>query len=82
MYTCNPKEEGKSKKCGMWPWKVPKWPWFLAEVAVKPFWDLATLLALCLSSTQSISQYLKAPDLIKKKVKRTGQAQLSHLPLL
>jgi hypothetical protein len=28
----------------MWPWKVPKWPWFSAEVAVKPFWDLATLI--------------------------------------
>jgi hypothetical protein len=28
----------------MWPWKVPKWPWFLAEVAVKPFRDLATLV--------------------------------------
>jgi hypothetical protein len=28
----------------MWQWKVPKWPWFLNEVAVKPFWDLATLL--------------------------------------
>jgi hypothetical protein len=24
-------------------WKVPKWSWFLTEVAVKPFWDLATL---------------------------------------
>jgi hypothetical protein len=37
------KKECKSEKCGMWPWKGPKWPWFLAEVAVKPFRDLATL---------------------------------------
>jgi hypothetical protein len=29
---------------GMWPWKVPKWPWFWAEVAVKAWRDLATLL--------------------------------------
>jgi hypothetical protein len=28
---------------GMWPWKVPKWPWFWAEVAVKAWRDLATL---------------------------------------
>jgi hypothetical protein len=28
----------------MWPWKEPKWPWFLAEVAVKAWRDLATLL--------------------------------------
>jgi hypothetical protein len=28
----------------MWPWKVPKWPWFWAEVAVKAWQDLATLL--------------------------------------
>jgi hypothetical protein len=27
----------------MWPWKVPKWPWFSAEVAVNPWRDLATL---------------------------------------
>jgi hypothetical protein len=26
---------------GMWPWKVPKWPWFWAEVAVKALRDLA-----------------------------------------
>jgi hypothetical protein len=35
------KNEYKCKSCGMWPWKVSKRPWFLAEVAVKPFWDLA-----------------------------------------
>jgi hypothetical protein len=29
---------------GMWPWKVPKWPWFWAEVAVKACRDLATLI--------------------------------------
>jgi hypothetical protein len=29
---------------GVWPWKVPKWPWFWAEVAVKAWRDLATLL--------------------------------------
>jgi hypothetical protein len=29
---------------GMWPWKVPKWPWFGAEVAVKAWRDLATLI--------------------------------------
>jgi hypothetical protein len=28
---------------GMWPWKVPKWLWFWAEVAVKDWQDLATL---------------------------------------
>jgi hypothetical protein len=38
------KKECECKNCGMWPWKVPKWPWFLTEVAVKPFWDLATLI--------------------------------------
>jgi hypothetical protein len=27
----------------MWPWKMPKWPWFWAEVAVKTGRDLATL---------------------------------------
>jgi hypothetical protein len=27
----------------MWLWKVSKWPWFWAEVAVKAWWDLATL---------------------------------------
>jgi hypothetical protein len=27
----------------MWPWKVPKWPWFWAEVAVKAWRDMATL---------------------------------------
>jgi hypothetical protein len=27
----------------MWPWKVPKWPWFWAEVAVKAWRGLATL---------------------------------------
>jgi hypothetical protein len=26
---------------GMWPWKVPKWPWFWAEVAVKAWQDLS-----------------------------------------
>jgi hypothetical protein len=31
---------------GMWPWKVSKWPWFLAEVAVQPFQDLATLIKI------------------------------------
>jgi hypothetical protein len=29
----------------VWPWKVPKWPWFWAEVAVKAWRDLATLVA-------------------------------------
>jgi hypothetical protein len=29
-----------------WPWKVLKWPWFGAEVAVKVWWDLATLKIL------------------------------------
>jgi hypothetical protein len=29
----------------MWPWKVPKWPWFWSEVAVKAWRDLATLVA-------------------------------------
>jgi hypothetical protein len=28
----------------MWPWKVSKWPWFWAEVAVKAWRDLATLI--------------------------------------
>jgi hypothetical protein len=28
---------------GMWPWKVPKWPWFWAKVAVNAWRDLATL---------------------------------------
>jgi hypothetical protein len=28
---------------GMWPWKVQKWLWFWAEVAVKAWRDLATL---------------------------------------
>jgi hypothetical protein len=28
---------------GMWPWEVPKWPWFWLEVAVKAWLDLATL---------------------------------------
>jgi hypothetical protein len=28
---------------GMWPWEVPKWPWFWPEVAVKAWQDLATL---------------------------------------
>jgi hypothetical protein len=37
-------KECKSKKCGMWPWRVPKWTWFLVAVAVKPFRDLATLM--------------------------------------
>jgi hypothetical protein len=32
---------------GMWPWKVPKWPWFWAEVAVKAWRDLATLCTNC-----------------------------------
>jgi hypothetical protein len=39
---------------GMWPWKVPKWPWFWAEVAVKAWRDLATLpfvRTLCDSNT-------------------------------
>jgi hypothetical protein len=31
---------------GVWPWEVPKWPWFWAEVAVNAWRDLATLLAL------------------------------------
>jgi hypothetical protein len=35
--TCKPKKECKRKKYGMWPW-------FLTEVAVNPFRDLATLL--------------------------------------
>jgi hypothetical protein len=30
---------------GMWLWKVPKWPWFWAEVAVKAWRNLATLVA-------------------------------------
>jgi hypothetical protein len=38
------KKEFKCKHCEIWPWKVPKWPWFLAEVAVKPFWNLAILI--------------------------------------
>jgi hypothetical protein len=28
---------------GMWPWEVPKWPWFWPEVAVEAWRDLATL---------------------------------------
>jgi hypothetical protein len=36
---------------GMWPWKVPKWPWFLAEVAVMAWRDLATLVTLCYCRT-------------------------------
>jgi hypothetical protein len=28
---------------GMWAWKVPKWPWFWAEVAVNALRDLAML---------------------------------------
>jgi hypothetical protein len=28
-----------------WPWKVPKWPWFLLGVAVKARRDLAILFA-------------------------------------
>jgi hypothetical protein len=28
---------------GMWLWRVPKGPWFWAEVAVKAWRDLATL---------------------------------------
>jgi hypothetical protein len=31
---------------GMWPWKVAKWPWFWAEVAVKAWRDLATLIVV------------------------------------
>jgi hypothetical protein len=27
----------------MWPWKVAKWPWVWAEVAVKAWRDLTTL---------------------------------------
>jgi hypothetical protein len=34
---------------GMWPWKVAKWPWFWAEVAVKAWRDLATLILQKLS---------------------------------
>jgi hypothetical protein len=30
---------------GMWPWNVAKWPWFWAEVAVKAWRDLATLVS-------------------------------------
>jgi hypothetical protein len=37
------KEREKMYIFGMWPWKVPKWPWFWAEVAVKVWPDLATL---------------------------------------
>jgi hypothetical protein len=33
----------------MWPWKVAKWPWFWAEVAVKAWRDLATLILQKLS---------------------------------
>jgi hypothetical protein len=29
---------------GMKPWKVLKWPWFWAKVAVKAWRDLATLI--------------------------------------
>jgi hypothetical protein len=31
---------------GMWQGKVPKWPWFWAEVAVKARRDLATLVKI------------------------------------
>jgi hypothetical protein len=27
----------------IWPWKVPKWPWFWAKVVVKAWRDLAKL---------------------------------------
>jgi hypothetical protein len=37
------KEREKMYIYGMWPWKVPKWPWFRDEVAVKAWPDLATL---------------------------------------
>jgi hypothetical protein len=36
-------KEQKMSIYGMWPWKVPKWLWFWAEVAVKAWRDLATL---------------------------------------
>jgi hypothetical protein len=42
---------------GMWPWKVPKWPWFWAEVAVNSWRDLATLLAIVVD--KSILFYFK-----------------------
>jgi hypothetical protein len=29
---------------GVWPWEVPKWPWFWAEVAVNAWRDMATLV--------------------------------------
>jgi hypothetical protein len=38
---------------GMWPWKVPKWPWFWAEVAVKAWRDLATLKVTIKSGSAS-----------------------------
>jgi hypothetical protein len=38
------KRAGKVHISGMWPWKAPKWPWFWAELAVKAWRDLATLI--------------------------------------
>jgi hypothetical protein len=57
IYTCKPKKECKSQKCGMWPWKVPKWPWFLAKVAVKPFRDLSTLVHLDKVRANTVGPY-------------------------
>jgi hypothetical protein len=38
------KKRVNNNKYRMWPWKVPKWPWFSAEVAVNPWRDLVTLI--------------------------------------
>jgi hypothetical protein len=40
------------------PWKVPKWPWFWAEMAVKARRDLATLIKTVVNVDLKISNTL------------------------
>ena len=44
----------RSKFFDWWPWKLQKWPWFLADVAVNACQDLATLWELWSPSVYTI----------------------------
>jgi hypothetical protein len=51
------KKRGNSNKYGLWPWKVPKWQWFSAKVAVNPLQDLATLLCFYVLKKRTASVF-------------------------
>jgi hypothetical protein len=71
---------------GVWPWKVSKWPWFWAEVAVKSWRNLATLFGKTVTYSNAFIQFVRFARVLEfaslQIILSYGQAWLALLYLI